>query len=479
MAAPRRRRSTSRAALRRAAAGRRAGARCVRSELVTVPSFSPQASAGSSTCAKRSVSVLRMQSETTTSSQAAAPRWTRSASGRLTTGLVAMIHTALMRPSCDARRTARPPSGPAASAMAGLFQNALHAIAMLRRRGPCARRACWRGRRLRARPSRWAGRSPRTAPCPACRCGPVSEVAVDDGVDLVGARARTGSRPARTAVTGAAWRANRRRTAASCARVEAAGACRRRAASTACARGRAALRRGRWCARRRSRGRRAPCSRQQGQQAVEQQRRRCRRASGRCRSAISQVAVRRGSITTIFMSGRCSRARSDALQQDGMAPRGVGADQHDEIGVRRGPRSSPAPRLRRTRACGRPRPTPCTAASWCRCWRADVALHQLVGDVVVLGQQLAGHVEAPRNPGRVLRCIGGMPRRPCRSLHPSSTRSPRTCGCSRRPSRPTVSPSAAPLRTACRHWPDGRGRRARSTRHRLARAASTPQPTPQ
>ncbi len=50
-------------------AGMAAGARCVRSELVTMPSFSPQASAGSSTCASAAVSVLRITSDTTTSSQ--------------------------------------------------------------------------------------------------------------------------------------------------------------------------------------------------------------------------------------------------------------------------------------------------------------------------------------------------------------------------------------------------------------------------
>ena len=42
-----------------------------RSEFVTVPSFSPQAAAGSFTCAKRSVSVSAMTSETTTKGQLA------------------------------------------------------------------------------------------------------------------------------------------------------------------------------------------------------------------------------------------------------------------------------------------------------------------------------------------------------------------------------------------------------------------------
>ena len=42
-----------------------------RSELVTVPSFSPQAAAGSLTCAWRAVSVSAVTSETTTNGQAA------------------------------------------------------------------------------------------------------------------------------------------------------------------------------------------------------------------------------------------------------------------------------------------------------------------------------------------------------------------------------------------------------------------------
>ena len=69
-----------------------------RSELVTVPSFSPHPVAGSSTWAQAVVSVFSMQSDTTTSSQRASARRTRSASGRLTTGLVAMIHTAFTAP---------------------------------------------------------------------------------------------------------------------------------------------------------------------------------------------------------------------------------------------------------------------------------------------------------------------------------------------------------------------------------------------
>ena len=93
-----------------------------RSELVTVPSFSPQPRAGSSTCANAVVSVFSITSETITNSQRDSARLTLSASGRLTTGLVAMIQTALMRPWSIAsnRSTAFRPGW---SAIIGLRQN--------------------------------------------------------------------------------------------------------------------------------------------------------------------------------------------------------------------------------------------------------------------------------------------------------------------------------------------------------------------
>ena len=92
-----------------------------RSELVTVPSFSPQPVAGSSTCAQAAVSVCAMQSDTTTSSQRASARRTRSASGRLTTGLVAMIHTAFTSPRSMASKSSTA-FRPGAVAMCGAPQ---------------------------------------------------------------------------------------------------------------------------------------------------------------------------------------------------------------------------------------------------------------------------------------------------------------------------------------------------------------------
>ncbi len=70
-----------------------------RSEFVTVPSFSPQARAGSFTSAKARVSVEAMQSDATTSGHFSRASRTREAWGRLTAGLVAMIHRALILPA--------------------------------------------------------------------------------------------------------------------------------------------------------------------------------------------------------------------------------------------------------------------------------------------------------------------------------------------------------------------------------------------
>ena len=69
-----------------------------RSELVTEPSFSPQAAAGNRTCASTVVSVSAMQSDTTTRSHLRKAARTRSAFGMLTTGLVPAIHTAFTVP---------------------------------------------------------------------------------------------------------------------------------------------------------------------------------------------------------------------------------------------------------------------------------------------------------------------------------------------------------------------------------------------
>ena len=93
------------------------------SELVTVPDFSPQASAGSSTCAPTSTVSLEMTfSETTNSSSFFRASRAASAFGSDTAGLVPITHSALISPRAIASNicTAFSPSW---VAMRGAFQN--------------------------------------------------------------------------------------------------------------------------------------------------------------------------------------------------------------------------------------------------------------------------------------------------------------------------------------------------------------------
>jgi hypothetical protein len=91
-----------------------------------MPSFSPQASAGNHVRQRRRVGIPD-HVETTTNSQPRSAAFTLSASGRLTTGLVAMIHTALMRPSWM-RSNISTAFGPWLVAIAGLSQNCCTAV---------------------------------------------------------------------------------------------------------------------------------------------------------------------------------------------------------------------------------------------------------------------------------------------------------------------------------------------------------------
>ncbi len=85
-------------------AGRKARWRLMtRSLFVTVPSFSPQASAGRRTCAKRAVSDLRETSLATRKGAAASAARTASPSGSETAGLVATTHSAPISPRPSAR----------------------------------------------------------------------------------------------------------------------------------------------------------------------------------------------------------------------------------------------------------------------------------------------------------------------------------------------------------------------------------------
>ena len=88
--------------------------------------------------------------------------------------------------------------------------------------------------------------------------------------------------------------------------------------------------------------------------------------------------------------------RQHALEQHGMTPGGVGADQHEQIrlvevlvaaGHGVGAESAAVAGDRRCHA------EPRVGVD---IGRADKALHQLVGDVIVLGQHLAGKIERDR-----------------------------------------------------------------------------------
>ena len=79
-----------------------------------------------------------------------------------------------------------------------------------------------------------------------------------------------------------------------------------------------------------------------------------------------------------------------------MAPGGVGADQHDQVGLveilvaaGHGVGAEGAAVAGDRRGHAQPR-------IGVDVGRADKALHQLVGDVIILGQQLAGEIERDR-----------------------------------------------------------------------------------
>ena len=171
------------------------------------------------------------------------------------------------------------------------------------------------------------------------------------------------------------------------------------------------------CARRRSRGRAMPrvgrCASRPLNSATSLPGR-----SGRCRSAISHVAVRRGSMTTTLHAGRapCARHRC-AGRAPGWHQAEIGADQHDEVGELEILVVAGHHVLAEGALVAGDRRRHAEPRIGVDVGGADEALHQLVGDVVVLGQQLARDVErdgvgpvlgdgvreASRRPGRAPR----------------------------------------------------------------------------
>ena len=131
-----------------------------RSELVTVPSFSPQAAAGRRTCAPAStVSLVRTFSDSTNSSSLPSASRTRLARGSETAGFVAITHSALILPRAIASNmgTALRPSR---MAMRGACQN------RRRRSTSCGANAMWA--------ASWLARPPTSRP-PMALGWPVNE----------------------------------------------------------------------------------------------------------------------------------------------------------------------------------------------------------------------------------------------------------------------------------------------------------------
>ena len=113
----------------------------------------------------------------------------------------------------------------------------------------------------------------------------------------------------------------------------------------------------------------------------------------KCMSAISAVMVRRGSISTMRMCGRLAFGCRDTLIEHRMTPGQIRARQHDEIGqfqiligAGNGIRPESAPMSRHRRRHAQPRIGVDIGG-------ADETFHQLVGDIVIFRQKLAGNIE--------------------------------------------------------------------------------------
>ena len=181
-------------------------------------------------------------------------------------------------------------------------------------------------------------------------------------------------------------------------------------------------------------------------------------AMARCRSARSQVAVRRGSMTTTFIPGRAALAAGEALVQHRVAPGEVRADQHHEIGqfqVLVQPRHGVGAEGAAVAGDGGGHAKPRIGVD---IGRADEALHQLVGDVVVLGQQLARDIEGHRIRAVLGDRLRKTAARPGPARRPSRRSAPSMRGASSRPSSPRSRPAPRPWSRAARSSPGGPGR---------------------
>ena len=136
----------------------------VRSEFVTVPSFSAQAVAGSSTSASLAVSVAAVTSETTVKAQVRIASRTASASGMVAAGFVCMIQSARMRPSATARNMSTA-FRPGRSGIRGASQKARTAERCIG-----SSRSRWQASMLASPPT---SRPPIALGCPVTENGPI------------------------------------------------------------------------------------------------------------------------------------------------------------------------------------------------------------------------------------------------------------------------------------------------------------------
>ena len=302
------------------------------------------------------------------------------------------------------------------------------------------------------------------------------QMAVDDGVDLVGAGGRLVDALAEDG-DGLLRLREQREEARDCLRHRGPSAWQYRARSRPRRRGKRALEAAGVCRRYRRGRARALCG-EECEQAEEQR----------------DVAVRLDGQMQVGDVGGHGAARidqhdphlrplllgrGDALVEHRMAPGEVRADQHDEVGelqilVAAG---------HRVRAEGAAmagdRRGHAQARIGVDIGRADEALHQLVGDVVVFGQQLARDIEGDGVRAVLARSSARTVAATRSSAVSQSTRAPPISGWSSRSSSPSVSAKRRALGT---QTPEiGRMLGVAANAHLAVRGdlASTPQPTPQ
>ena len=203
----------------------------------------------------------------------------------------------------------------------------------------------------------------------------------------------------------------------------------------------------------------------------------------RNRSASPAVSVRRGSITTMRAPRACLLASMRWIQHR-MAPCRVGADQHQKIGLVEiliaAGHGIGAERAAMAGDRGRhaqPRIGIDIGA-------ADESLHQLVGDVIILGQQLPGQIERDRAGAIARDDVREAMRDMVERIAPGHPLHRALAAADHRIEQPALRGRAfrrvpSLSSRAVRNWRDVRDRPISRHRRRPSGVANTPQPTPQ